>query len=275
MKRKRYKVLFIISFVIFIFSLGALVWYLGLVKTEEKAFKEPRKLVPESGEPRGKEEGLGYYLIDGVIVQEGLKNLYLENNDTIGWISIENTPIDYPVMQTSSDEQYYIHRGFDKEYSFAGCIFASSGSDIVKPSDNIILYGHHMISKSMFTPLDGYKEEDFLKKHKYITFNTLRQTGTYEVIAAFPTQIYASEEDGFMYYSHTYMDEKEFGYYIDSCKELTPYNIEPTAVYGDELITLSTCAYHTSNGRFVVVAKRIDGKEVDLDKKPIEVIETK
>lgn len=269
------KFLFYFSMVLFVLSLAAIGFYLFVIHSEDAKFKDIKaKIKGEDAQEEGK-DGLDYYLIDGVVVQEKFKDLYIENSDTIGWVSIKDTPIDYPVMCTPKDEQFYIHKGFDKEYSFGGCIFTNADADIVSPSENIIMYGHHMVSQTMFKPLDGYKDEDFYKKHKYITFDSLRQTGTYEVIAAFSTNIVYYEEDGFMYYSYTNMGKSDFEEYVKKSKELTSYPISATAEYGDQLITLSTCAYHTYNGRFVVVAKRVDGKEVDLDKEPIEVIETK
>lgn len=222
------------------------------------------------------EQTLDYYLIDNKVVQVEFKDLYLANQDTVGWLKIDDTPVDYPVMYTPEDEEYYIHKDFDKNYSASGSIFIGSGADITRPSENMILYGHHMFNNTMFKPLDKYADEDYYKEHKYITFDTLRQTGTYEIIAAFRTKIYYSKEEGFMYYTYTDLQNKEdFDEYIANCNKIKLYDTDATAEYGDQLITLSTCAYHTYNGRFVVVAKRIDGLEVDTEKDPIEVISTK
>lgn len=273
---------FLISAIIFVVSIVAMFLYIFRVKSEDTAFEKVRDMVNEvkaeekEGEKK-REEGLDYYLIDGKVVQEKFKDLYLQNSDFIGWIKIDNTPIDYPVMYTPDDEQFYIHRDFDKNYSFGGCIFAGMGTDIGRPSDNIITYGHHMIDSSMYHDIDKYEDEKYYKEHKYIQFDTLNQTGTYEVIAAFRTKVHAKEEkyQGFEYWKFVNAgDEKEYDAYVNNCKALTPYNINTSAEYGDQLITLSTCAYHTVNGRFVVVAKRIRGEEVDREKGPIDEIRT-
>ena len=167
--------------------------------------------------------------------------------------------IDYPVMQSMYDEEYYLRRDFDKEYSYAGTLFIDTSCNVEKPSDNIIIYGHHMNTGKMFHELEEYDEEDYYEKHKFITFDTIYGSGTYEVIAAYRTKIYDEDYTGFKYYEFfDARDSVEFENYVSNSKSLTPYNIEASAKYGDSLITLSTCAYHTENGRFVVVARKME-----------------
>lgn len=278
--KKKRNILFWIFATIFIGGVLGMVYYIYAINKENEAFKDVKKLmIEEDTDVQAQEEikknGLDYYIIDGEVVQKQFKDLYLANSDIIGWVQVDGTAIDYPVMYTPTDEQYYIHKDFDKNYSFGGCIFAAAGTDIKAPSNNIISYGHHMANHSMYRDIDYYEKEDYYKEHKFIKFDTLRQTGTYEVIAAFRTKIVSDKKDGFMYYTYINNEKPEFEEYVKKAKELTPYDIPTTAEYGDQLITLSTCAYHTYNGRFVVVAKRIDGAEVNLEKKPIETITTK
>ncbi len=278
---KKKNIPFILSTVVFTVSAVALILYLYSLKIGENGYNELRnEITISSDEPDNKkkdkteetEEGLKYYLIDETVVQEEFKDLYLKNSDTIGWIKADETTIDYPVVCTPEDEQYYLYKDFDKEYSYNGCIFAGAATDITIPSENIILYGHHILGKKMFGALDNYENEDFYKEHKYITFDTLRQTGKYEIIAVFRTKVYSDDYKGFQFYRYTNLSKEEFDEYIENIKALTPYEIPTTAEYGDQLITLSTCAYHTTDGRFVVVAKRVEGKEVDIDQEPIEII---
>ena len=274
--KKKKNIPFIIFSIIFVLGLIALGLYLFSLHKKEEDFAEIRDMkkdVVESEKEEVKE--LGYYLIDGVVVQEGLKDVYLSNSDTIGWLKIDDTNIDYPVLYNSEDENFYLHSDFNKEYSFNGSIFAGAGADITKPSENLILYGHHIIGGKMFGALDSYEDEDFYKEHKYITFDSLKQTGTCEVIAVFRSQDYPDNYEGFKYFKYINLNEEEYSEYIKNIKELSSIKTDVTASYPDQLITLSTCAYHTTNGRFVVVAKRVDGVEVDLDKEPIEIINTK
>ncbi|MCR5747289.1 MAG: class B sortase [Lachnospiraceae bacterium] len=225
-----------------------------VIETDSKVSddEENKKLVGSETE---------YCTIDGKKIQKKLKSLYEQNSDFIGWITQEDSSIDYPVMQTKDDGEYYLHRGFDKQYSEAGCIFVDKTCDISRPSENIILYGHHMIYDSMFSSLINYDSEEYYQGHKIIEFDTLEGNGTYEVIAAFRTSIPSDEdEDAFRFYNYTDMNKERYDEYIKNCKALTPYEIPLTAEYGDRLVTLATCAYHDKKGRFVVVAKQINNQ---------------
>lgn len=182
--------------------------------------------------------------------------LYLDNPDLVGWIEIEGTRINYPVMQTPGTEDYYLHRNFDGEYSKRGCIFLKATCDVFEPSDNIVIYGHNMRDDSMFGELDNYTRKSYWQEHRYITFNTLLEKHTYEIIAVFKTT--TSVGQGFKYHQFVNAGSEEaFNEFVSTCKELSFYDTGVTAEYGDKLITLSTCEYTLTNGRLVVVAKRV------------------
>lgn len=183
-------------------------------------------------------------------------DLYVQNNDIVGWLTIPGTVIDYPVMQTPDEPDYYLYRNFDKKDNKRGCLYVWPTNDVLKPSDNITIYGHHMRDGSMFAKLMDYKKEAFYKENRYIFFDTLTQLHTYEIIAVFRTT--ASVEKGFAY--HAFIDaedQKEFDEFIAKAKKLSMYDTGVTAEYGDKLICLSTCEYSQTNGRLVVVAKRV------------------
>ncbi len=206
----------------------------------------------------GQVEEIKYIDFDGTLVQKKYARLYKHNPDFVGWIKIEDTDIDYPVMQSMYEEEYYIYRDYDKQSSSAGTLFVDTSCDIVM-SDNVLIYGHNMHTGKMFHDLLEYEDEEFYKNHKTFTFNTIYGDGTYEVIAAFRTKIYEVDYTGFKYYQ--FFDastEEEFMDYVKNCVSMTPYTIINDVQYGDKLLTLSTCAYHTDNGRFVVVAKKIE-----------------
>lgn len=181
--------------------------------------------------------------------------VYEQNSNFVGWISIEGTNIDYPVMQTVDTPNYYLKRNFEKQYSDYGVPYVQENCDL-EFSDNCVLYGHHMNNGTMFSDLCKYADEDFYREHKTICFDTLSGFGEYEVIAAFKTAAYS--EQGFKYYHFTLADSAEdFDAYIAKCKELSLYDTGVTAEYGDRLITLSTCEYSRPNGRMVVIAKQV------------------
>ena len=187
-----------------------------------------------------------------------LAELYKQNSDLVGWISIADTNINYPVMQSVNEPNFYLKHAFDKEYSSYGCPYVQENCDVQKPSDNLIINGHHMKNGSMFAQLDKLTDEDFWNGHRTITFNTLTDKQEYEIVAVFRTVVDTDSVDSFKYYSFVDAESSdEFDGYIAKCKELSIYDTGVTAEYGDKLITLSTCEYSRTNGRLVVVAKRI------------------
>lgn len=197
---------------------------------------------------------------DRMEISEKYKELYEQNPDLTGWLVVEGTKIDYPVMQCEDDE-YYLNHNFDREEDKYGCLFVKSIADVNTPGTNFVIYGHHMKDNSMFGDLDKYESESFYREHGKITFDTLYEERTYEVIASFRTQITEGEDDaGFKYYQFYQADtEEEFRYFYENVMELSLYDTGATAEFGDTFLTLSTCSGYAENGRFVVVAKRIRG----------------
>lgn len=186
------------------------------------------------------------------------QDLYLQNNDMVGWIKIEDTKINYPVMQSKDNPNFYLKHGFDKAYTDYGCPYIQENCDVDIPSDNLIIYGHNMKDSSMFSGLMNYTDKSFWEIHKTISFDTLTEQCDYEIIAAFKTEVYTDSPESFKYYQFINADTgDEFNAYITKCKELALYDTGVTAEYGDKLITLSTCEYSRNNGRMVVVAKKI------------------
>lgn len=185
------------------------------------------------------------------------KTLYSLNKKLIGWVKIDDTYIDYPVLQTSNNE-YYLKHNFDQEEDRNGSIFLDKDCSIFPRSGNLIVYGHHMRSGRMFGQLTKYSSEDFYEEHKYIQFDTIYEKGVYEVMYVFRSKIYEESEIVFKYYQ--FIDaasEVEFDSNMREMAEMSLYDTGVTASYGDELLTLSTCDYYTDYGRFVVVAKRV------------------
>lgn len=199
-----------------------------------------------------------------------MEALYKENPHIIGWITIENTKIDYPVMQTPEDENFYLKRSFYGEENDNGCLIMDTDSVVgvgsaktgyesgAEPSSNLIIHGHNMRSGEMFGDLELYQKGTYAKEHSVISFNSLYEHREYEVIAVFYSQVYYASEDVFKYYKFFEADSQaEFDEWYENIKELSIYDTGVTAEYGDEFITLSTCAYHVEDGRFVVVGRRI------------------
>ena len=200
-----------------------------------------------------------------------MEEVYTMNDSSVGWIKIDGTVIDYPVMQTPSDEEYYLNRDFNGRYNVYGSIFADTSSQIGSgtraanytdgsaPSTNIILYGHNMKNGSMFGSLDKYKDAGYGKSHSIIKFSSLYEDREYQIISVFLSQVFKkTQTDVFKYYQFfNASNEEEFDYFYSNIKMMSLYDTGVSAEYGDEFITLSTCAYHVEKGRLVIVAKRI------------------
>ncbi len=269
-KKKKiiYICLFVLCFITFAVCAVMLITYFWDSFQSEKRVDELKEYIVEEDSTEDKSDEdtdttdkpeLDLELVNDNYIQRKYKKLYNMNSDFVGWITIDGTDIDYPVMQSMYDEEFYLHRDFDKEYTKGGTLFIDTSSDVKEPSDNLIIYGHNMTTGKMFHSLFEYEDEDFYKEHKYITFNTIYGDGEYEIIAAYRTQIYSPDYTGFKYYQFfDAASKEEFDYFVESSQNLTPYPMDSTAEYGDKLITLSTCAYHHDNGRYVVVAKKIN-----------------
>ena len=178
------------------------------------------------------------------------------NPDMIGWMQLEGTKLDYPVMHKPDDPEYYLHKDFYGKYSSHGCLFIESFCSASPPSDNITIYGHNMKDGTMFGMLRNYRSKSYWESHRYIHFDTLTERHTYEIFAVFTTV--ATQGKGFAY--HHFIDaenQEDFDAYVAECLSLALYDTGISAQYGDKLITLSTCEYSQKNGRLVIVAKRI------------------
>lgn len=275
MKKWIYNSLIIFFATTLLISIGALGYYYISGYLQQNRYRELSQLMGEETTPRptlpdptdGSAPSPTVPAYDYVTVTDPetgedvqllpeFKELYLLNNDIVGWIFIPDTQVDYPVMQTPDSPDYYLKRNFDKASSARGCIYVREQCDVFAPSDNVTIYGHRMKSGAMFGQLDKYFQYDFYDSHRYIYFDTLKELHTYEILAVFLTT--ASQGEGFAY--HMFVDaqsEEEFTDYVNTCKRLSFYDTGVEAAYGDSLITLSTCEYSQPNGRLVVVAKRI------------------
>ena len=183
----------------------------------------------------------------------------MENKDLAGWIKIEGTIIDYPVMLTPGKEEYYLNRNFKKKDDLNGLPFLNKETDLAKHNTNMIIYGHHMKTGEMFGSLQDYKNKKYWEEHKIIEFDTIYEEGQYEVMAVFPSKVYGQEENVFKYYQFVNAKtEEEFQYFLSNVKSLSLYDTGVEAKYGATFITLSTCDYEEEDGRFVVVARKIE-----------------
>ena len=191
--------------------------------------------------------------------QSPYEDIFVQNKDCVAWLKIPGTKVDYPVMHTPDEEDYYLYKNYYGEADKNGCLILASFCDMEKNMTNTLIHGHNMKSGEMFGDLDSYKDMSFATEHKSIDLYTKEQEKHYEVIAAFYGKVLSVDEEGFRYYQFFQAkSEEEFDEFIANIEKLNLYNSEITATYGDELITLSTCSNVGKEGRFVVIGKRVD-----------------
>lgn len=172
------------------------------------------------------------------------------NPDTIGWIVIEGTVINYPVVQ-GTDNEYYLHKTFKKKDNMGGAIFLDAENQAGFTSDNSILYGHNLKTGKMFGSLRYYEDEEYWRDHPYIWILTKDRSIKYQIFAS--TDVKASDS----VYTLDFGSRDEFSEYLKYCTEASYYDTGIEVGPDDYILTLSTCASDTEDGRRVVQAKKI------------------
>ena len=229
-KGKTVAIVFLSIFIVgFIFGAYMLITTLLNAAREQNTFDDLAQMVQDTDETDD----------DGALRK--YDELYKKNPDFFGWLKIEGTKIDYPVMYTPRDSEYYLHRDFYGNYSDSGMLFIDG--ECPRVSNYYLIYGHHMNNGTMFGELPNYGKVDFYKEHKIIFFDTRYENRDYEVVAAFYGKIYPEEEekDHFCYYKYKNLSsETKFNEYVRNVKANAIYETGITPKFGDELITTRT-----------------------------------
>lgn len=244
------KIILVVCLIVFVGAAGVLIQYYYNGYKEMNSLKDLKQ----------SEEFEDLKTDKGIIIGKYVP-IWQKNNDLIGWIRIDGTKIDFPVMQTPDDPEYYLRRDFNREHSTGGVPFMDVHSDIFIPTSNFMIYGHNMKNGSMFHDLIKYEDEEFYRDHKTINFDTIYKggQGVYQVVAAGYSQIYDKDSSKFKYYAYAGMtSEREYHEFVDGVKKLSCYDTGVVPEYGSQLITLSTCTNVSDEGRFFVVAVRTD-----------------
>lgn len=180
-----------------------------------------------------------------------------DNPDFAGYLSIEGTRIEYPIMHTPDEPEKYLHKDINGRESSAGLPFIDARCSVSPDSDNIIIYGHNMRDGSMFGELDLYEDPEYCREHPVIHFDSADEAREYEIMSVFYDRVYYTDEDEFRFYNFIDADGKEdYNRTMDRLIDKSVYDTGVRAQYGDKIITLVTCAYQEDNGRFVVIARR-------------------
>lgn len=257
---KNNKIILVLLIVIFAISSYFLIKELLKNKKETDVFVELQEIIEDSEKTTNDNQNTDILKNDeGNLLSQNtynLENITKINSDVIGWIKIDGTNIDYPIMQNGN---YYLHRNIYKNYSSHGTPYLAEYCNL-KTSDNLIIYGHHMNDNTMFAGLEKYKNYNFYLNHKYIKFYTIEDgktiENTYEVMVTFKTIAYSDE--GFKYYSYTdFQSIEDYQEFVENCRKLEFYDTGVVGNNEDKYLTLSTCEYSQKNGRMVVVAKKV------------------
>ncbi len=241
--------------------------YQGLIiyiaqKQEQHRFDELRQIVSQYGEDSdeaidssqpSKAESRSSFVEEKKI--SAFSEITRINLDFRGWLKIKDTVIDYPVLKSSNDDpEYYLHRDFDKNYSFSGTPFIGAGAD--ENSDAFVIYAHNMNNGTMFGTLDYYADKGWAEQHQYISFDTLEENRVYRVFAAFQTAI--GEENEFKYNERVgLLSNQDYQALAEDIKEAAVMETGDCPAEKTQILMLSTCSYHSDNGRFVVAAYRV------------------
>ena len=195
---------------------------------------------PETSAPEGQMEQPGSAL--PLVDFDALRAI---NPNVVGWLIIDGTNINYPVVQ-GRDNQYYLRHLFTGEYNAAGCIFLDSRNTDNFADWHSILYGHHMGNGTMFNGLMDYKEQGFYDAHP--TALLLTPSGNYEIefFSGYVANVWAEA------WQVEFGSEEGFAEWIDAAKSKSLFQSRMAPIQSDRILTLSTCSYEFENARFVL-----------------------
>lgn len=245
-----YNIAMVVCLVVFLASGGMLVKRYFEDRQAENGFAELQSMIdPNAATGEGAESNSAKFAA-----------LRDKNSDFIGWISIEGTNLNFPVMYAPNNKDFYLRHDFSKEYSVYGVPYLDEKTTLGAndQSENLIVYGHNMKTGTIFGCLTGYKEADYYTEHPLIQFDTVYGDGTYEVFAAFSIDVV--QDTSFVYNQYVDMDEETYNTYVDEVISRSDVDSGIRPEYGEQLLTLSTCEYSSDNGRYVVVARRVEDK---------------
>lgn len=245
-----YNIAMVVCLVVFLASGGMLVKRYFEDRQAENEFAELQSMIdPNAATGEGAESNSAKFAA-----------LRDQNSDFIGWISIEGTNLNFPVMYAPNNKDFYLRHDFSKEYSVYGVPYLDEKTTLGAndQSENLIVYGHNMKTGTIFGCLTGYKKADYYTEHPLIQFDTVYGDGTYEVFAAFSIDVV--QDTSFVYNRYVDMDEETYNTYVDEVISRSDVDSGIRPEYGEQLLTLSTCEYSSDNGRYVVVARRVEDK---------------
>ena len=220
-------------------------------KKSENAFDNIRQIYEESKEEQEENAEDHTQKAEKVQINPGLLALHEQNPDCIGWITIEGTAIDYPVMYHPEEKNYYLRRNFEKEYDVSGTPFVAEICD-PEESDNLIIYGHHMEYGAMFGDVVEFKNDDYFQEHKTGALFLLDDTYKITLFACVETQEFNNK-----IYNPTVQGKDNLDTLLKYIKDEAVQYRDIPLNHDDKIIGISTCAEAGTNER-VVLFGRLD-----------------
>ncbi len=201
-----------------------------------------------------------------------------KNSDFVGYIKIDGTAVDYPVVQCNDDEFYLTHN-FDKQPEERGAIYMSSACDSSLRDFNTVLYGHNWLDTTMFSEVTKYENIDFYKEYPVIHFDTAYNDMEWKIFAVFITNADENEDDGYIFnYIYPHLGGENFSGYISEVNKRTLYKTGVDVNSSDKILTLSTCSRkmdvsgYKADARIVVAARLVrDGESSEVDTSKAEI----
>ena len=200
------------------------------------------------------------------------------NDEIVGWITIPDTVVDYPVLEHIGDDrynQYYIDKSYKKDGTEFGSIFIDYRSTDSTKSRNVIMHGHNMRDGSQFHTMMNYSHEgdldgdlDYYREHPVIIFNTPDGDAKYKIISVFKTSTRYEHGEFFNYMQGEFNSDAEFMNFVYNTRIRSMFDIPVTVNEKDQIITLSTCCYEFYQWRCVIVARKVrpgEDEKVDVD----------
>ena len=226
-------------------------------KNSKAAFDDLTNLITEIDEPQKDAEAEEADLsteelaaAEAALAHEKYDALFEQNNDFIGWIKIDGTNVNYPVMQTPNKPDFYLKHSFDKSYSDYGVPYIDEAC-MTGISNNLVIYGHHMNDGSMFASICNYGKQEYYDAHPVMYLNTPTQNYRVELFTGFITSADSSV------YTFFFNSDAEYGAFLEKMKGFSDFDCDVEVGPEDRIITLSTCTYEYDNARYVVMGKLV------------------
>ena len=181
------------------------------------------------------------------------KKLHDQNENFYGWLYIDGTPIDYPVMQ-GPDNEFYLSHNLERKYDKYGMLILDYGSDDTDKSPHLIVYGHNVHNGDLFGELINYKDMGYYKYHPVINFDSLYERTQYEIFAIFRVSLEEAQAEEKLFTTYNYESKEEFDDMLKFVKNKSMIKIDKSPNYKDTILSLVTCEYTKKDGRFVVMA---------------------